>query len=195
MVQHQLPRLLSLLLLATILCFPFRASSKHSARTPQNDHQALVQLENYWLQSEDDPDALESILAGDFIHALPFGFITKAQQISFLRSHKRPPDRNKRHLEGLHVRVYQNAGIVNGMVVQATPAGAIVEKTVFTDVFAFRNGCWQAINAQETSLSATEMNQTDSEFACGTFHLPPRGRLSDRAVRQCCCLPTGNEDA
>jgi hypothetical protein len=47
------------------------------------------------------------------------------------------------------VRIYGTAGIVNGMVVATDKSGAVVKKSVFTDVFAYRNGHWQAVNAQE----------------------------------------------
>jgi hypothetical protein len=47
----------------------------------------------------------------------------------------------------LHVRIYGNVGIVNGMVVEA--GSGAPRKTLFTDVFACRDGKWQAVNAQE----------------------------------------------
>jgi hypothetical protein len=42
-------------------------------------------------------------------------------------------------------------GIVTGIVVSEEP-GKEAEKTIFTDVFAFRQGRWQAINAQENRV-------------------------------------------
>ena len=53
----------------------------------------------------------------------------------------------KKHFEDMHVRVYGTVGIVNGIVVE-TGAGGI-RKTLFTDVFAYRDGKWQAVSAQE----------------------------------------------
>ena len=113
-------------------------------------HDAIVQLENRWLQAEDDPEVLQSILADDFIHVLPVGFITKEEQIRYLRS--RQPNRKgkTKHFEDLRVRVFGTAAIANGIVV-ASENGKI-DKTVFTDVFAYRHGEWQAVNAQETPL-------------------------------------------
>jgi hypothetical protein len=40
------------------------------------------------------------------------------------------------------VRVYGEAGIVNGVVIETTDHGE--RKTLFTDVFAYRDGKWQA---------------------------------------------------
>lgn len=77
------------------------------------------------------------------------GFITKKDQLDFLRSRKMPADNLARHFEDLRVRIYGTAGIVNGMVVAKDKSGVVVKKTIFTDVFAYRDGRWQAVNAQE----------------------------------------------
>ncbi len=46
----------------------------------------------------------------------------------------------------MRVRIYGDVGIVNGTVVSGT------QRTAFTDVFAFRDGRWQAVNAQENAI-------------------------------------------
>jgi len=118
-----------------------------------NHQQALLQLEKKWLEAEDNPDILESILADDFIHVLPVGFVTKREQLDYLRSHP-APKREARHLEDLRVRVFGSAAVVNG-VVAATGADGRARKTMFTDVFAYRGGKWQAVNAQELPVSGS----------------------------------------
>jgi|SRR5579859_124124 len=110
--------------------------------------QALIELEHRWLQAEDDPSTLEHILADDFVHVVPFGFVTKAEQLQYMRSHHSTQARPAKHFEALRVRVYGNTGIVNGIVV-STMAPGKNQKTIFTDVFAYRDGKWQAVNAQE----------------------------------------------
>jgi len=115
--------------------------------SPGDARQQVVDLENRWLASENDPSALEEILADDFVHVFAFGFITKAQHIAYVRTHP-VPDAGARRFEDLRVRIYGVAAIANGIVVHTGPHGA-VRKTVFTDVFAFRRGKWQAVNAQE----------------------------------------------
>lgn len=112
---------------------------------------AIADLETRWLQHIDDPTVLDVILADDFVHALPSGFISKQQQIDFAKAHPRAPQEN-RHFEDFKVRVYGDTGIANGIVV-TTDAGA-THRTVFTDVFVKRNGKWQAVNAQETPEQA-----------------------------------------
>lgn len=135
---------LALLLLSSAVALqPLKAQVDHE--------QELVQIEQRWLEAESDPFALESILADDFVHVLPIGFITKAEQIRYLRSHPTNERGTTRHFENLRVRVYGNTGIVNGIVVATTSDGK-ARKTIFTDVFAYRGRAWQAVNAQESPL-------------------------------------------
>jgi hypothetical protein len=108
--------------------------------------QEVLDLENHWLQVEDDPATLESILAPDFLHVVPVGIITKDEQLNFMRKHPSPHAGSK-HFENMHVRIYGNVAIVNGMVVATAAEGT--QKTLFTDVFVRRDGKWQAVNAQE----------------------------------------------
>ena len=117
-----------------------------------NNEQALLQLEKKWLAAEDDPGTLESILAEDFIHVLPAGFVSKKEQLDYMRSHP-VPKREARHFEDLRVRIFGTVGVVNGIVVATGPDGK-TRRTIFTDVFAYRGGKWQAVNAQELSESA-----------------------------------------
>lgn len=111
--------------------------------------QAIIRLENRWLANEDNPAVLESILAEDFVHVVPVGIISKQENIGFVRSHPKTfPGKHK--FERLQVRVYGSVAIANGIVL-AEPVGQGAEqRTIFTDVFVFRNGRWQAVNAQET---------------------------------------------
>lgn len=99
---------------------------------------------------EDDPNSLESILADDFVHVLPVGFVTKREQLTFLRTHPHS-SRETKHFEDLKIRIFGSAAVVNGVVV-ATDANGKVRRTLFTDVLAYRDGRWQAVNAQELAL-------------------------------------------
>lgn len=116
---------------------------------PSQAKQQLLKREDQWLQGLQNAQVQEQILAEDFVHVLPSGLITKKDQLDFLRSRKQPADNLSRHFEDLRVRVYGTAGIVNGMVVAIDKSGAVVKRSVFTDVFAYRDGRWQAVNAQE----------------------------------------------
>lgn len=117
-------------------------------KPPANDaHDTIVQLENQWLAGEHDPAVLRSVLADDFIHVLPAGFVSKDQQIDYLRGHPSHHE-DTRHFEDLRVRIFCNVAVVTGTVVAS--GNGKIRRTFFTDVFAYRNGKWQAVNAQET---------------------------------------------
>lgn len=126
-----------------------RPVSSYPSR-PQGDmeksKQEVLDLENHWLQVENDPAALESILAPDFLHVVPAGIITKDEQLNFMRKHP-SPEQGSRHFQDIRVRIYGNVGIVNGIVVATNARGT--QKTLFTDVFVYRKTKWQAVNAQE----------------------------------------------
>ena len=111
----------------------------------------MLALENRWLQAERDPVTLEGILAADFLHVVPGEIITKEQHLQFLREHPASGRRSEKRFQDLHVRVYGEAGIVNGAVIETTDHGE--RKTLFTDVFAYRDGKWQAVSAQELPVT------------------------------------------
>ena len=76
----------------SIVCVAVSISSFASPRTqsqPQTQSQEMEQevkaVEQRWLENEDRPDVVQSILADDFVHVLPVGFISKEDQLSFLR--------------------------------------------------------------------------------------------------------------
>jgi hypothetical protein len=84
------------------------------SRGPKSDEdskQQLLALENRWLQVGDDPVALESILAPDFLHVVPGKIITKEQHLQFLGQHPAVSQHPRKHFEDLHVRVYGEAGM------------------------------------------------------------------------------------
>ena len=94
-------------------------------KSAEESKQELLALENRWLQVEDDPVALEGILAPDFLHVVPGAIIAKDQHLQFLREHPAGSQRREKRFEDLHVRVYSEAGIVNGVVIE-TPTTASV---------------------------------------------------------------------
>jgi hypothetical protein len=118
----------------------------------EKSKQEVLDLEKHWLEVENDPEALETVLAPDFLHVVPAGIITKNEQLNFMRQHS-SPEHSSRHFEDMHVRVYGSVAIVNGIVVATDARGT--HKTLFTDVFAYREGKWQAVNAQELPASET----------------------------------------
>src|SRR5258708_6141499 len=141
-VPSATPAVLLLFFLAPSGALPQRSAPDARQR------QAVEDLERHWVAVEDDPAALDSVLADDFIHVLPAGFITKRQQLDFMRSHPGPKDPRSKRFEDLRVRLYGTAAIATGIVVATAPDGT-VQKTIFTDVFANRRGRWPPGNAPE----------------------------------------------
>jgi len=131
----------------------FTAARVGNAKHPESqDARDVERVEQRWLAAENDPAVLETILADDFVHALPAGLITKQQQIDYLRAHPSSRIQEQRKFERLDVRVYGDTAIANGIVAAATADGGAARRTVFTDVFVKRNGAWQAVNAQENPM-------------------------------------------
>lgn len=119
---------------------------------PLSDQKIVETLEKQWLAAEHDRTALDTILAKDFVHPVSAGvFLSKPQHIAWAVTHPAPKDRQQQ-FDQLQVRVYGSAAVVTGMVIATDQAGH-EDKTVFTDVFAKRDGRWQAVNAQENPVS------------------------------------------
>ena len=132
------------------------AAAGDAKRTSNRDCDALIALENDWLKNEHNAAEPKHILAEDFLHPVVTGdVLTKAQHIQFSSTHLPPSDLTK-HFEDLQVRIYGDVRIVNGSVVATNKNGNIAAKTVFTDVFVYRDGRWQAINAQENAVQSSE---------------------------------------
>ena len=137
---------------AALAWFAKASFAGHQERSLQQDESSLIALEQRWLENEHDGRVLEEILATDFIHPVPTGdLLTKSQHIFY--SIKSPPTtKSKDRFSDLQVRVYGDVGVVNGVVVTTDTSGRDIRESIFTDVFIFRDGRWQAINAQENRI-------------------------------------------
>jgi Domain of unknown function (DUF4440) len=131
--------------LAIFTCAIVRADGQTAAR-----EQEIKAVEQRWLDHEDRPEVVEFILADDFVHVLPVGFIGKRDHLEYLRKH---PDhlRGIRCFEELRVRLYAEVAVATG-IVYAVRSDGTPKRTNFTDVFVRRNGAWLAVNAQESPV-------------------------------------------
>jgi len=142
--QLDIIKLGCLVLLLMVFVRPVLSGGKISA-----DQQQIIKLEKNWLALLHSRPVLDTILAPDFIHPVSQGiFLTKDQHINWAVNH---PDLtgNIQKFDTLLVRVYENVGIANGIVVTFNMKGKLIRKSIFTDVFIKRNDKWQAVNAQE----------------------------------------------
>src|SRR5712692_7452 len=135
---------------APFLLLSFTAQT---ARDPAKDREAIIGLEQEWLHAS-DAAILDRILAPDFVHVVPVDhFLTKQEHIDWTVKHPEPKDRHTR-FDKLNVRLYGDVGIVNGSVIATDPNGKELDRTMFTDVFVYRDGHWQAVNGQENGIRA-----------------------------------------
>ena len=113
------------------------------------DSAGAASVEHEWLAQERDSATLERILAPDFIHVVGNGlFVTKTQHIGFVSAHPFPAEHQAR-FERLDIRLVNGVAIATGIV------AANDGRTMFTDIFACRDGRWQAVSAQETVIAST----------------------------------------
>lgn len=120
------------------------------ARDTSRDQAAIRTLEQEWLEAR-DAATLDRILAQDFLHPVTGGdVLTKDQHIAWVVGHPRP-ESTKVSFESLRVRLYGTVAIANGIVIARAP-GQSPQRTVFTDVFVWRDQRWQAVNAQENPV-------------------------------------------
>jgi ketosteroid isomerase-like protein len=124
--------------------------------TPREDKAEISRLEDRWLKAIETADVatLDSILADDFVRPVPAArrFITKTQLLEYYKSHKQESSAPK-HIENLSVTFYGTTAIARGNVVTADPNSHVVSRNLFTDVFVFRGGRWQALSAQENETA------------------------------------------
>jgi len=111
-----------------------------------------MELETGWLAGEHNAAVLDKILAPDFVHPVVTGDLLDKTQHIYYATKFLPPSTLKQRFENLKLRLYGDFAIVNGLVVTSNEHGNDVDRSVFTDVFAYRDGSWRAINAQENRV-------------------------------------------
>jgi ketosteroid isomerase-like protein len=123
-----------------------------AANCPKNQPRSeatLIELEQNWAAalSRHDADTVACMVADEFEEADVDGSLhTRSQMLAHI-PHRRP---GSNHLTELRSHVDGTFGYVRGLNEVLDPAGKILARVRFTDVFTYRDGRWQAILAQET---------------------------------------------
>jgi ketosteroid isomerase-like protein len=110
---------------------------------------ALLELERNWAQALDrrDAETVACMVADEFEDAGIDGSLhTRAQMLA----HIPQPRPGTNHLTEMRAHVEGNFGFVRGLNEVHDPSGKIVARVRFTDIFAYREGRWQALAGQET---------------------------------------------
>ena len=113
---------------------------------------ALIELENTWAAalSRKDADAVACMLADEFEEADVDGSLhTRAENLAKVPNRK--PGVN--HLSEMRAHVEGNFGFTRGLATLVDASGKVVARVRFTDVFAYRDGRWQALAGHESLLS------------------------------------------
>ena len=119
----------------------------------------VIRIENSWLDAltSANVDAIAEILADDFLRPAPDsgGFVNKKDLLNFYRSHLSAHSPNKKHMEDLTVTVYGLAALARGRLITTDSRGQLISTLLFTDVFVKRKEKWQAVSAQENTVTAS----------------------------------------
>ncbi len=113
---------------------------------------ALIELENTWAAalSRKDAATVGCMLADEFEEADVDGSLhTRAENLGKIPNRK--PGVN--NLSEMRAHVDGNFGFTRGLATLVDASGKVVARVRFTDVFAYRDGRWQALAGHESLLS------------------------------------------
>jgi ketosteroid isomerase-like protein len=118
---------------------------------------AVTHLEEKWLNAlnKADVNAIAEVLAEDFVRPAPDfdQFVNRADLLRYYRSHLSPQGSDQRRIEDMKVTVYGPTALARGVVTTRDSKGRVIRKLLFTDVFVWRAGKWQAVSAQENVVT------------------------------------------
>lgn len=152
----------ALLAVALTACLAVSASGQNDGRgrngKQDREKAEIARLENEWLNDivYANVDGIAKILADDFVRPAPESgrFVTKGELLSYYRSHLSAQSTSKKRIEGLSIALYGSTAVARGVVVTTDLQGREISRLLFTDIFAWRNGKWQAVSAQENAAGA-----------------------------------------
>ena len=138
------------LLVASILIagLPAWAACPSQAR----DEQALLHLEQTWAKALEQHDSatVACLLGDEFQDADVDGKLHDRKEALARISHRRS---SSNHLQDMQAHIYGDAAFVRGLNEVRDPAGKVLARVRFTDIFVYREGRWQAVAGHETLVS------------------------------------------
>jgi ketosteroid isomerase-like protein len=138
-----------ILIAVLALLLSVRAVAADCAKNQPKNEAALLQLEQTWADalSRKDADTVACLVADEFEDADVDGSLhTRSQMLAHIPQRK--PWTN--HLTEMHAHVYGEFGFARGLNEVSDPAGKVVGRVRFTDIFTYRDGRWQALAGHET---------------------------------------------
>jgi ketosteroid isomerase-like protein len=141
-------RTIAFLLLAVAVVAIARAQKEGAGQSSDAATQALVQVENNWVNAliKSDITVLDSIFADTYVDTDEHSHRGGKQDVfSFLKSGDLKLDSIK--LSDMQVHLYGDAAVVIGSSEQAGSflGGPLAAKIIFTDTFVKQNGKWRAV--------------------------------------------------
>ena len=130
------------------------ALSAFAADCPKNQlktEATLIQLEQDWAEAlnRKDMDAVACLLANEFEDADVDGSLHTRKETLEHIPNKKPGTNQLSEMRGY---VEGNMGFTRGLATLVDASGKVVARVRFTDVFAYRDGRWQALAGQESLL-------------------------------------------
>ena len=119
------------------------------------DGSALIQNEQAWAKALEQRDsaALSCLLGAEFEDAGPDGGL-QDRDTTRARAAKHQPVHHE--LTEMHAHVYGDLGYIRGLATAVDTQGKVLARVRFTDVYAYRDGRWQAVAAHESMLPAAQ---------------------------------------
>jgi len=136
-------------LLVLVLAMP--ALAFDCPKNQPKTNAALIEVEQKWAKalSQKDAATIGCMLADEFEDADVDGSLhTRSQTLEHIPQHK--PGVNQ--LSEMRAHVEGNFGFTRGLATLVDGSGKVIARVRFTDVFAYRDGRWQALAGQETLL-------------------------------------------
>jgi rhodanese-related sulfurtransferase len=133
-------------------------TTKQQDKTPG----ALIMVEMRWVGALDNKDVktLGCVLAPEFTDSGAYGQVRdRGTVLSELLQHPKV----EQHFRELKPLVAGDTGIVRGVNHVVLPNGQGAADVRFTDTFAYRDGVWQAIAAQETIIRNEEKSSAKEQ--------------------------------